>query len=77
MYPVYKFDERLQVDREVEHPSDQIFVPVGYNEKRPADDDLGNKHYRRYYGKELEKVIDPNGNQLVVSPFLSEQITRC
>ena len=71
-WPTYKFDDRLQVDREVEHPSDQIFFPVGYNEKRPADDEKGNKHYRRYYNKPLEEVLDPNGNPLVVSPFLTE-----
>lgn len=52
-------------------------MPVGYNLKRPADDEKGNKHYRRYYNKELENVVDPNGENLVVSPFLTERITRC
>lgn len=62
---------------EVDKPSEKIYMPVGYNLKRPADDEKGNKHYRRYYNKELENVIDPNGENLVVSPFLTERITRC
>ena len=76
VYPIYKWDERLSVDIEVEKPNEKIYMPVGYNEKKPDDGDLGNKHYRRYYNKELEKVIDPNGENLVVSPFLTENITR-
>lgn len=76
-YPKYKWDERLSVDVEVEPPSDKIFLPVGYNVKKPADGELGNKHYRRYYPDELENVKDANGDHLVVSPFLAERITRC
>lgn len=67
----------MRVDVEVKHPPDKIFFPVGYNVKKPADGENGNKHYRRYYSKPLENVVDPNGNSLVVSPFLTEQITRC
>lgn len=67
----------MNVDREVDFPDEKIFFPVGYNVKKPDDGDKGNKHYRRYYSKPLENVLDPNGNPLVVSPFLSEQITRC
>jgi len=52
-------------------------MPVGYNEKKPDDGEQGNKHYRRYFPNELENVQDPNGDYLVVSPFLSEHITRC
>ena len=51
-------------------------MPVGFNLKKPDDNDKGNIHYRRYYNKELEHVIDPNGEQLVVSPFLTENITK-
>jgi len=61
VYPAYKWDERLSVDIEVEMPSEKIYLPIGYNLKRPNDDEDGNKHYRRYYNKELENVIDPNG----------------
>lgn len=77
VYPIYKWDDRLKIDVEVEFPSDKIFMPVGYNLKKPEDGDLGNKHYRRYYSAPLENVKDANGEFLVVSPFLSERITRC
>lgn len=77
VYPKYKWDDRIKVDVEVEFPPEKIFLPVGYNVKKPADGEVGNKHYRRYYPDELENVKDNNGDHLVVSPFLSEKITRC
>ena len=76
VYPTYKWDDRLKIDVEAEKPNDKIYMPVGFNLKKPDDNDKGNKHYRRYYNKELEDVIDPNGEQLVVSPFLTENITK-
>ena len=52
-------------------------MPVGYNLKKPNDGELGNKHYRRFYPKELESIVTANGDKLVVSPFLTETITKC
>ncbi len=66
--PVYKLDSRLLVDVEVDIPSKDMFLPIGYN-KEPTSDI---KHYRRYYTKELEKVpqIMPE------PPFMSDDIYR-
>lgn len=77
MYPTYKYDERLKVDIEVDKPNENVFMPVGYNLKKPNDGELGNKHYRRFYPKELESIVTANGDKLVVSPFLTETITKC
>ena len=68
MIPKFKFDERLKVDREVEIPSDKVFMPIGYNRAR----DDGMKQYRRYYPDELENIPEV----MQESPFLSELIFR-
>ena len=70
--PVYKYDERLKIDREVEFPPKQLFMPVGYDPEPKA----GKKHYRRYFTEELEKVKDDEGQNLVQPPFLLEKISR-
>jgi hypothetical protein len=31
VYPTYKWDERLNIDVEVEKPNEQIYMPVGWN----------------------------------------------
>ena len=68
LYPQYKWDERLGVDREVEIPPQTVFMPIGYD--RTKDD--GIKHYRRYYPDELENV----GEVMQASPFLCEDMFR-
>ena len=77
VWPVYKYDDRLSIDVEANAPSEQMFMPVGYNLTAPADPKKGNKHYRRFYPDELENVIDALGEPLVKTPFLTEKITRC
>jgi len=66
--PVYKFDERLGVEREVDIPPETVFMPIGYD--RAKDD--GIKHYRRYYPDELENIEEV----MQSSPFLREDIYR-
>jgi hypothetical protein len=63
IWPVYKFDERLKVDREVDIPPANMFFELGYNRK--PDDKI--KHYRRFWTNELELVeeVMPGG-----SPFM-------
>lgn len=70
--PLYKYDERLCIDREVDPPPTSLFKAVGYN-KKPED---GVKHYRRYYPDELENVKDKNGMPIISSPFIQESIFR-
>ena len=66
--PIFKLDERLKVDREVEMPPANIFMPIGYN--RVPDD--GCKHYRRFYTNELELIEEV----MPSSPFMVEQAYR-
>jgi hypothetical protein len=49
-----------------------MFMPLGHD-LTPGG---GQKHYRRYYPDELEDVVDPFGDHLLKSPFLTEGITR-
>jgi len=70
--PVYRYDERLRIDREFERPPAGLFKEVGHDPTPKA----GIKHYRRYYPDELENVKDEKGELLVESPFLTEKITR-
>ena len=51
-YPKYQFDEKMQIDREVNPPPKQLFLGLGWDE----DKETGRKHYRRFYTKDLEKV---------------------
>jgi hypothetical protein len=66
--PKTKFDERLGVEREVDRPPENLFMEIGYN-KNKGDT---NKHYRRYYCDELEKVCEV----MPPSPFLMEPLYR-
>lgn len=70
--PIYKYDERLKIDREFDPPPSSIFKAIGYD-KNPADE---NKHYRRYYPDELENVTDKFGIPIINSPFIKEDIYR-
>ena len=66
--PIYKYDERLKIDRETDFPPSSIFKAIGFD-KNPSDEV---KHYRRYYPDELENVRDKNGMPIINSPFISE-----
>lgn len=70
--PLYKYDERLKIDREVDFPPSSLFKAIGYD-KNPSDEV---KHYRRYYPDELENVKDKNGMPIINSPFIKETIFR-
>ena len=70
--PRYAFDERLNVNLEIEAPSDTLFIEIGHDPKPGA----GKKHYRRYYPDELEEVLDKDGHPLVSSPFINAPIYR-
>lgn len=70
--PIYKYDERLKIDREVDPPPSSIFKAIGYD-KNPADQIM---HYRRYYPEELENVKDRHGNPIINSPFITENLFR-
>jgi len=50
VYPNYKYDERLCIDRECDYPDKTMYYGVGYNQH--SDD--GTKHYRKYVNEELE-----------------------
>jgi len=52
--PKYNFDERLNIQREVDPPPPSIYLALGFNQT-PQDDI---KHYRRYFPDELENVKD-------------------
>ena len=52
VYPKYSFDERLKVDREIDQPPIQRFLPLGYD-RNPGD---MTKHYRKFYEDELENI---------------------
>ena len=59
--PIYKFDERLGIDVEVEFPPDTLFMPVGYN----PDPTSVKKHYRRYYPLGIERVKNDKGESVI------------
>lgn len=58
VFPEYAMDKRLKVMREVNPPSDKLFIGLGWDE----DDTTKRKHYRTYYPDELEnnKELFPN-----------------
>jgi hypothetical protein len=66
IYPTYKFDERLKVDREVDIPDPNMFFELGYN--RTPEDKI--KHYRRFWTNELELVeeVMPGGGPFMLEP---------
>ena len=68
--PQYETDKRLKVDREVNPPSSELFMPLGWDEDRNTK----RRHYRQYYTDELENIkeVFPNGP----SPFTSFDIIR-
>lgn len=50
--PIYAFDERLKIKREVDPPPASLFLGLGFNKSAEES----KKHYRRYYPDELENV---------------------
>jgi len=50
--PMYDFDERLKIKREVNPPPPSLYIGLGFNQT-PEET---KKHYRRYYPDELENV---------------------
>lgn len=48
--PEYEKDTILDVDKEVNHPPDALFMGLGWDE----DCNTLRKHYRRYYPEQLE-----------------------
>ena len=50
--PVYAFDERLKIKREIDPPPASLFVGLGFNKSAEES----KKHYRRYYPDELENI---------------------
>ena len=66
--PDYAFDERLQIDREINPPPPSLFIGLGFNQ----DPKEKKKHYRRYYPDELENVKEV----IPKLPFHEEKIMR-
>jgi len=52
--PKYEEDPLLNVDREVSVPDPKLFIGLGWDK----DKDSKQKHYRKFYPEELEKVKD-------------------
>ena len=67
--PRYKKDPRLKVDKEINIPSKELFIPLGWD----VDASTKRKHYRSFITTELEedKEIFPKP-----SPFDSYKIHR-
>lgn len=70
--PTYRYDERLKIQVEVDKPPTSLFMELGHDRTNGS----GDKHYRKYYPDELEKIRDERGELLVESPFLTELIKR-
>jgi len=61
VYPEYKVNERLStpiktIYKEINEPSESLFMPIGYNKAKPETPEEEIKHYRRYYTDELENI---------------------
>lgn len=52
--PKYEMDQRLKVYRESQGPPETLFLGLGWDE----DPDTHRKHYRRFFPKELELVVE-------------------
>lgn len=67
--PKYQLDKRLKVMKEVDAPSDKLFIGLGWDE----DDKTKRKHYRQYIADELEFNKEVFSSP---SPFNSFDIKR-
>lgn len=54
IWPKYKKDERLNVDREYDIPPDKVFLGLGWDE----DSTTHRRHYRQFHEDELENIED-------------------
>ena len=68
VYPIYKYDERLQIHREDIPPPQEVYMAVGYDPKH----DSKQKHYRRFYEDELENIKE----LMPRSPFETYEIVK-
>lgn len=68
IFPKYKYDLRLALDKEVDIPPANLFMEIGFNKTKEEN----HKHYRRYYTKELEELPEV----MPASPFYLEPIYR-
>lgn len=68
--PQYKLDPRLKVDREVNIPPRELFIPLGWDD----DAQTKRKHYRSFVPCELENDEKTFANG--PSPFDSFDIKR-
>jgi len=64
--PEYEVDERLStpikaIYKEINIPPKNLFMPIGYNKKKPERKEEEIKHYRRFYNDELENIEDAPG----------------
>jgi len=62
--------------REINIPPKNLFMPIGYNKKKPENKEEEIKHYRRYYNDELEFIEDKPGEFIVNTPFVKREIYR-
>jgi hypothetical protein len=67
--PEYQLDPRLGVHREINIPPESAYLGLGWDD----GPDTKRRHYRRYYNKELENVIEIMPRP---SPFTSFDIMR-
>ena len=65
--PQYKKDPRLKIDREINIPPRELFIPLGWDE----DAQTKRKHYRSFVHSELENEVLSRP-----SPFDSFNIMR-
>ena len=75
LFPTYVYDERLKIKVEkLPKPPATLYYEVGYDFEvpDPAKPETANKHYRRFYGDELENIkeIFPK------SPFHTANVIR-
>ena len=81
VYPEYEINKRLStpiktIYKEINEPSESLFMPIGYNKAKPETPEEEIKHYRRYYTDELENIETSPGEFIVNSPFVKRDIFR-
>jgi hypothetical protein len=69
IWPKYKKDKRLKIDKEFDPPPSNLYIPLGWDEDRTTK----RKHYRKYYTNELENIEDIFPQK---SPFNSYELVR-
>ena len=69
LMPEYTEDHRLKIDREVNKPSEKLYLGLGWDE----DGTTKRRHYRKFYADELENITEVMPKP---SPFNSYNIKR-